>query len=247
MERLQKVLAQAGIASRRKSEILISDGRVCVNGEVITEQGYKVKQKDVITVDGKLIQRENRVYYIMYKPKNCVSTMEDEHGRFCVKDLVESIPERIYPVGRLDYDTTGALILSNDGEFANMISHPSSHVYKVYELTAEGIILEDEIKMLRFGVDLDGVKTLPAKVQVIERNAQQNYTMLSIRIFEGKNRQVRRMLEAVGHPIRRLHRCKIGTVGIEGMKPGQIRILKPQEVKELRRIAYEEGKNETNS
>ncbi len=246
MERLQKVLAQAGIASRRKSETLITDGRVSVNGEVIQELGYKVKQKDVVMVDGKLIQRENRVYYLLYKPKNCVSTMEDEHGRFCIKDLVADIPERVYPVGRLDFDTTGALILSNDGEFANMISHPSSHVYKIYELTAEGIMKEEAIKALRFGVDLDGVMTLPAKVKVIERNNQNNYTMLSIQIFEGKNRQVRRMLEAVGHPIKRLHRSKIGTVGIEGLKPGQMRLLKPQEVKDLRRIAYEGGKDETN-
>ena len=239
MERLQKVIAKSGYTSRRKAEQLIVDGTVTVNGEVVTELGTKVKRTDLVQVEGKVIENENKVYYLLYKPKGMISSASDELGRPCVVDLFDEIEERVYPVGRLDYDSTGLLLMTNDGEFANLIMHPSSHLEKIYDITVRGLVTGESLHQLEKGIYLDGAKTLPCKIKVTAKDKEHESTRLMIRLVEGKNRQVRRMFEAVGHRLTRLHRVSIGCVNLKGLKPGEYRILKPQEVKDLRRMALE--------
>lgn len=236
MERLQKVIAASGYTSRRKAEDLIVAGRVEVNGEVVKELGTKVKSGDIITVDGKAIVGENKVYYVFYKPKSCVCTLDDEFDRTKVVDYFTDVTERIYPVGRLDYDTTGVLLMSNDGDFANMIMHPRSHLEKIYEVSIKGIINGESLHKLEKGIYLEGVKTLPCKIKVVDKDMEHGTTMLMIRLQEGKNRQVKRMFETVGHPVKRLHRVSVGGINLKGMTPGTYRILKPQEVKDLKKL-----------
>lgn len=239
MERLQKVIAQSGYCSRRKAEEWIASGKVQVNGETVTEMGYKVKQGDAITVNGKLLEKENKVYYLLYKPKGVISAVHDDRGRRCVTDLLEDVKERVYPVGRLDYDTTGLLILTNDGDFANLIMHPRSHLDKVYEVTLNGLIDGDALHQLESGIYLDGVKTLPCKIKVTHKDIKHKSTSLMIKLHEGKNRQVKRMFEAVGFTVTRLHRMSCGELNLKGMKPGEYRRIKPQEVKRLRHLAQQ--------
>lgn len=234
MERLQKAIANSGYTSRRKAETLITEGRVCVNGEVITELGSKVKSGDIITVDGKPIIGENKVYYLFYKPKGCVCTLSDEFNRPIIMDYFEDVEERIYPVGRLDFETTGALIMSNDGEFANMIMHPRSHLEKIYEVTIDGLINGETLHKLETGVYLEGAKTLPCKIKVTMKDKEHKTTVLMIKLYEGKNRQVRKMFESVGFRVKRLHRLSVGGINLKGLTPGKYRRLKPQEVKDLR-------------
>lgn len=238
MERLQKVIAQSGVASRRKAEELMKQGRVTVDGEVITEMGYQVKQGAKIMVDGKPIIKENKVYYLMNKPKKTLCTLNDEHQRTTVVDLVE-IKERVFPVGRLDYDTTGVLILTNDGEFANEIIHPRYHLPKTYELIINGILKTPEIKELESGIELDGIMTLPAKVWVTNKDFEKNQTSLELTIMEGRNRQVKRMMEHFGYEVRKLNRKSLGFLMVNDLRPGEYRLLKPFEVKQLRRLAKE--------
>lgn len=236
MERLQKVIAKSGYTSRRKAEQLIVDGKVMVNGEIVTELGTKVKKSDLIIVDGKAIENENKVYYLLYKPKGMICSASDELGRPCVVDLFEDIEERIYPVGRLDYDSTGLLLMTNDGDFANLIMHPSSHLEKIYDITVKGIVSGETLHKLEKGIYLDGTKTLPCKIKVTNKNMEHKNTRMLIRLVEGKNRQVRRMFESVGHNLMRLHRVSIGCVNLKGLAPGEYRILKPQEVKDLKKL-----------
>ncbi len=237
MERLQKVIAQAGIASRRKAEEMIATGRVSVNGKTMSEMGYIVKKHDVIKVDGKPIQKENKVYYVMNKPKRSMCTSNDQLGRNTVVDLVDC-DERIYCVGRLDYNTSGVLILTNDGEFANMIIHPRYHLPKKYNLTMDAVIRPDELMKLKKGIMLDDGKiTQPAKVKIKEKDEEKHQTTLDITIYEGMNRQVRRMIEALGHNVTRLHRTKLGDLKVDDLSQGQYRILKPQEVKDLKNLS----------
>lgn len=234
MERLQKAIANSGYTSRRKAETLITEGRVCVNGEVVSELGTKVKSGDIITVDGKPIIGENKVYYLFYKPKGCVCTLSDEFNRPIIMDYFEDVEERIYPVGRLDFETTGALIMSNDGEFANMIMHPRSHLEKIYEVTIDGLINGETLHKLETGVYLEGAKTLPCKIKVTMKDKEHKTTVLMIKLYEGKNRQVRKMFESVGFRVKRLHRLSVGGINLKGLTPGKYRRLKPQEVKDLR-------------
>ena len=237
MDRLQKVLAQSGVCSRRNAEKLMLDGRVQVNGETITELGYKVKKGDVIAVDGKQVQRENKVYYVMYKPRSVLCSVSDDRGRNCIVDLIPT-NERIFPVGRLDYDTTGVIFLTNDGEFANGITHPRNHISKKYELTCEGILTKEQIRALETGVVLDdGVKTLPAKVWITNKNFDRNWTQLELTIMEGKNRQVKRMLEAVGSKVKKLHRASVADVTCKDLRPDQYRLMKPIEVENLKKLS----------
>ena len=210
MERLQKAIAASGYTSRRKAEDLIVQGKVEVNGKVVTELGTKVKQGDLITVEGKPLVGENKVYYVFYKPKGCVCTLDDEFDRPIITDYFTEVKERIYPVGRLDFDTTGLIIMSNDGEFANMIMHPRSHLEKIYEVSI--------------------------KIKVVDKDTEHKTTMLKIKLVEGKNRQVKKMFESVGHPVKRLHRVSIGGINLKGLTPGRYRILKPQEVKDLKKL-----------
>lgn len=244
MERLQKVIAAAGIASRRKAEILISEGRVKVNGEVISELGFKVKKSDVIKVDNKLIEQEEKVYFLMNKPKKTLCTNDDEFDRPTVVNLV-NVGVRVFSVGRLDYDTSGALVLTNDGEFANMLIHPRYHIPKKYSLTVKplqkggnGILKKQDVEKLINGVILDdGVETLPAKVKVVKRDDNKNQTDLELTIFEGRNRQVKRMMEALGYKVTRLHRKELAFLKVDDLSQGSYRKLKPFEVKQLKSLA----------
>lgn len=242
MDRLQKIIAASGITSRRKAEEMIVQGRVRVDGQVVKELGVKPRKGALIEVDGKAIARENKVYYLMYKPKKVLCTLHDEHGRKTVVDLMSEVEERVFPVGRLDYDTTGLLLLTNDGEFANEIIHPRYHISKVYEVTVNGILKTDQIKQLENGVVLDdGIRTLPAKVWITHKDFERQQTSLELTIQEGRNRQIKRMMEVFGLQVRRLHRRSLGPLTLRGLNPGEYRLMKPYEVKQLRRLA-EEGR-----
>lgn len=240
MDRLQKIIAASGLTSRRKAEEWILQGRVKVDGQVVTELGVKPRKGALIEVDGKAIAREDKVYYVMNKPKKVLCTLNDEHDRRTVVDLMTDVPQRVFPVGRLDYDTTGVLIMTNDGEFANEIIHPRYHIAKVYEVTINGILKTEEIKQLEQGVVLDdGIKRLPAKLWVTNKDFAHEQTMFELTIQEGRNRQIKRMLEVFGYEVRRLHRRSLGPITVRGLNPGEYRLMKPFEVKQLRRLANE--------
>ena len=208
MERLQKVIAQAGIASRRKAEELITSGQVKVNGVVVTELGTKVSDKDQIEVNNQLIEKEKKEYYLLNKPRGVVTTTADDKNRKTVVDLIPT-SARIYPVGRLDYDTTGVLLLTNDGDFANILMHPTSNIDKVYMAKLEGIIKGEQINQLKDGVELDGEIVKPSRVKLKKVDPKSNSCMVQITIHEGKNHQVKRMFEAVGFPVAKLKRFTI--------------------------------------
>ena len=229
MERLQKVIAQAGIASRRKAEELIKEGKVKVNGEVITELGTKVSESDKVEVNNKPIEKETKEYYLLNKPRGVITTTNDEHGRKTVTDLIET-SARIYPVGRLDYDTTGAILLTNDGEFANILMHPSNKIDKVYLAKLEGIIKGEQINALKNGIMLDDVLVKASRVKLKKVNQENSTSMVEITIHEGKNHQVKRMFESVGFHVEKLTRERIGIFDIKNLKSGQYRKLTPKEV-----------------
>ncbi len=241
MERLQKVIAQAGIASRRKAEELIVQGKVKVDGEVITELGYKVTKQQYIEVDGKGIKKEDKVYYVVNKPKKYICTNSDEHDRATVGELIDC-PYRIYPVGRLDYESSGVLLMTNDGDFTNMMIHPRYHIKKTYNVIIKGILKIEELKQLEQGVVLDdGVQTLPCKIKINNKDTTKGQTFFEITIQEGRNRQIRRMMEVFGHEVTLLHRKSFGCITDKGLNMGEYRRLKPFEVKQLRSLA-ESGK-----
>ena len=229
MERLLKVIAQAGIASRRKAEELIKDGKVKVNGEVIKELGTKVSESDKVEVNNKPIEKETKEYYLLNKPRGVITTTNDEHGRKTVTDLIET-SARIYPVGRLDYDTTGAILLTNDGEFANILMHPSNKIDKVYLAKLEGIIKGEQINALKNGIMLDDVLVKASRVKLKKVNQENSTSMVEITIHEGKNHQVKRMFESVGFHVEKLTRERIGIFDIKNLKSGQYRKLTPKEV-----------------
>lgn len=242
MERLQKIIAKAGITSRRKAEDLIKAGKIQVDGQTITEMGFIVKKGSEVTYEGKKLAGENKVYFLINKPKKVLSSVTDDRGRTTVIDLVEST-ERIFPVGRLDYDTTGALILTNDGTFSNELTHPRYHLKKLYEVKVNGILTLTHIKALEQGIDLDGVMTLPTKVVVTHKDLSKQETDFTITLFEGKNRQIKRMVESFGLTVLRLHRARFGFIEVKDLHVGEYRTLKPYEVKQLRMLANE-GKSE---
>ena len=233
MERLQKVIANLGYCSRRKAEELIKEGKVLVNGNIVKELGTKVKNSDTIEVEGNILDNnKNYEYYILNKPRGVVTTTNDEHGRKTVIDLIDT-STRIYPIGRLDYDTTGLLLLTNDGELANKLMHPSFKIDKTYIAKIEGIISPISIKKLRSGVVIDGYKTRPAKVKVKSINKKTNKSIVEITISEGKNHQVKKMFEAVGHPVLKLKREKYAIFDIKDLKVGEYRKLTFKEVSTL--------------
>lgn len=233
MERLQKVMAQAGIASRRKSEEYIIDGRVKVNGIIVRELGTKVSEDDYIEVDDKPIRQERKVYILMNKPRNCVTTVSDDRNRPTVMDFLKDVHARVYPVGRLDFDTTGALILTNDGKLTNLLTHPSSEVNKTYIATCKGIATDEDLEPLRKGVMLDDGKTSPAQVEIIKINEDKNTSIIRIIIHEGRNREVKRMMEYVGYEVIKLNREGIGNLTTKGLYQGQYRRLTKEEVTDL--------------
>lgn len=229
MERLQKVIAEAGVASRRKAEVLIKEGKVKVNGSVVTELGVKVTDKDDIEVNGKLLVKEEKEYYLLNKPRGIITSTSDDKDRRIVTDLITT-DKRIYPVGRLDYDTTGALLLTNDGEFANIITHPKSNIDKVYLAKLEGIITGEKINLLKDGIMLDNEKVSASRVKLKKVNKDNNTCMVEITIHEGKNHQVKRMFESVGYHVEKLTRKRIGIFTIDNMTSGEYRKLTPKEV-----------------
>ena len=232
--RINQYIASAGITSRRKADDMIAEGRVKVNGEVMKVQGYHVQDGDIIEVDGVKIEPEHKkVYYLLNKPAGYVTSTADKEGRPVVTDLVpDNI--RVFPVGRLDYNTTGLLILTNDGDLANKLMHPSHGFDKKYLVRAAGIVTLKEAKLLESGVDIGGFITSPSEVDLIRHD--RNSTVAEITIHEGKNRQVRRMFKAIGHPVLELSRIGLGNLSIGRLAPGQCRKLSPAEVSYLKRI-----------
>ncbi len=232
-ERLQKILAKAGVASRRAAEKLILDGHVRVNGRIIRELGSKANpSRDRVEVDGKRLVAEKLVYFLMHKPRGVVTTLDDPEGRKSIKDLVAHIPERVFPVGRLDFQTSGALLLTNDGDLAQALLHPRRKVPKIYTAKIQGQIDDRGLEALRDGVVLDdGERTAPAQV-VVDRK-DEKHTFLDITISEGKNRQIHRMAEAIGRSVLRLTRLSFAGLPIEGLRPGGLRPLMPSELSEL--------------
>ncbi len=229
MERLQKVVANSGICSRRKAEELIKEGRVKVNNIVVKELGVKVSSKDKIKVDDKELSKENKVYYLLNKPRGVITSVNDEKRRKTVVDLIPC-RERIYPVGRLDYDTTGVLLLTNDGDFANILMHPNDKVEKVYVVKVRGIIKGDSINELKRGVVIDGVKMEQAKVKLKRTDYKSNTSFLTVTIHEGRNHQVKKMFETVGFPVLKLKREREFIFDLSGLKSGEYRKLTPKEV-----------------
>lgn len=240
--RLQKFIAQCGIASRRKAEELILGGHVKVNGKTAI-LGDKVLPADKVFVRGKRIvvpKGGNYRYIMLNKPRGFITTMNDERGRKCVAQLVENVGERVYPIGRLDKDSEGMLVFTNDGDFANKVMHPKNNVYKIYRVTVRPSIDEDQLVKLETGVELDGRKTAPAYVRVIHK--EQGRVVLEMILHEGKNREIRRMCEAVGLEVARLKRTQIGGVKMGMLKQGDWRDLTEQEVKKLLANPFLNGK-----
>lgn len=233
-ERLQKVMAACGVASRRECEKYITAGRVAVNGRTVTELGIRVGPRDTIAVDGVPLRRKTaKRTLLLYKPRGVVTTMKDTQGRPTVADLVAKVPERLYPVGRLDYQTEGLLLMTNDGELAQHLTHPSHHVNKTYLVEVRGRVPEEKLDLLRLGVPLEDGLTAPAMVYVQEVDEARHVTRFTITIHEGRNRQVRRMCDFIGFPVKHLKRIQVGSLTLEGMKKGQYRDLTPEELADL--------------
>ncbi|HHW56650.1 MAG TPA: rRNA pseudouridine synthase [Clostridia bacterium] len=235
MGRLQKYLAECGIASRRKCEDYILQGRVKVNGRVVRELGVKINPEvDIIEFDGKIVRRENKKIYIMLnKPTGYITSAKDQFGRPTVMDLIK-IKERIYPVGRLDYDTSGLLLLTNDGGLANILMHPRHEIVKTYIAKIKGIPTEKELERFRNGLLIDGYLTSKAEIEIL--SIENRTCVVEIKIHEGKNRQVRKMCEAIGHPVIFLTRTKIGELSLGKLKPGEWKYLTPKEIEYLKSL-----------
>ena len=233
-ERLQKYLANCGVASRRKSEELIKQGKVQVNGKVITELGTKVDpSKDKVIYNGREVKEtQEYVYILLNKPIDYVTTAKDQFNRQSVLDLVK-VKQRVVPVGRLDMYTSGALILTNDGDFVYKVTHPKHEIEKTYTVTIAGIISNENVEKLRKGVKIDDYTTRPAKVKILKTDTEKNRSRLEITIHEGKNRQIRKMCESVGRKVLALHRSKIGNIGVKDLKLGTWRYMKKQEIESL--------------
>lgn len=232
MERLQKVIAKAGIASRRAAEELIVAGRVKVDGEVVKTLGTLVDSSQLVQVDDTVLKTEELVYYLMNKPSGYLSTTSDDLNRRTVLDLLP-IKERIYPIGRLDYDTTGVLLLTNDGDFMNALIHPKFKVEKEYHAKIQGLLRKEESLLLKKGLDLGDFKAQPARVYDVRYDDKKENTHVNIVVTEGKYHQIKRMFEAIGHPVLKLRRDRFGTITCEGLKQGEFRRLRPHEIKQL--------------
>ena len=233
--RLQKYLASCGIASRRKCEELISSGKITVNGEVVTELGTKINpEKDEVKYNGKIVKlEEGKIYILLNKPIGYVTTAKEQFGRDMVLDLVK-INKRIVPVGRLDMYTSGALILTNDGDFVNKLTHPSHEIDKTYNVTLKGIVTKEDIESLQNGVEIDdGYVTKPARAKILKIDEEKKISRVQITIHEGKNRQVRKMCEAIGKRVLALHRSKIGNLDVKDLKLGEWRYLSKREIEKF--------------
>ncbi|MBQ9425256.1 MAG: rRNA pseudouridine synthase [Erysipelotrichaceae bacterium] len=234
MERLQKIIARSGYCSRRKAEELISQGRVSVNGTVVSQLGAQAEESDEIRIDGILLnEEEEKVVYLLNKPKNVISSANDDRGRKTVVDLIDS-KHRLYPLGRLDYDSSGLILLSNDGELMQKLIHPHFEVEKTYEVKIDSLICEEEIRKLEGGVQIDDYISAPCQIELVKTNEKQNTSSLKVIIHEGKNREIRKMFETIGCKVIRLHRIREANIGLGNLKSGEYRRLKPHEVKKLR-------------
>lgn len=236
LQRLQKVIAEAGIASRRKAEKMIEEGRVTVDGKIITKLGTKVNTFSNITVDGEPIERESLHTFLFYKPRGVVSTVNDDKGRKTVVDYFSELPYRLYPVGRLDYDTSGLLLMTNDGELANLLMHPRNQVSKVYLAKIEGQLLPEEKAQLTHGVIFDHKKSAPAKVKIIRSDKRKNFQLVQLTIHEGHYHQVKKMFKAVNHQVKKLSREKYAFLTLDSLISGKYRELSYAEVDRLKRL-----------
>jgi len=233
--RLQKFMARAGVASRRRSEEIIAEGRVEVNGEIISEMGYKIDPtSDTVRVDGKELSREKFRYFKLNKPVGVVSTASDPEGRKTVVDYVSHIPQRLYPVGRLDYDSRGLILLTNDGELANILTHPSYEILKTYRVTVRGYLSSEALKSLEQGLELEDGPTAPASLSQVEFG--DNQTSFLFTLHEGRNRQVRRMCSRAGYEVIDLKRIKLGPLKLANLPEGEIRELSNEEQQALQEL-----------
>ena len=231
--RLQKFLADCGVASRRKSEELIDAGKVKVNGEIAHIGDEINPKKDTVTVGGKKIVKstKDKLYIMLHKPRGFITTMSDEMDRKCVAQLINDVPERVYPIGRLDRDSEGMLLFTNDGEFANAMMHPSKHVAKTYRVTVRPFVTEDQLTAITQGIMIEGRKTLPAEVRVVTK--EENRTVLEIVLYEGRNREIRKMCEELGLEVARLKRTAVGSIKLGMLQQGAWRNLSEDEVRKL--------------
>ena len=233
MERLQKAIANSGYTSRRKAEELITNNHVTINGEIVNTLGYKVNGNDIIAIDGNIITKNTvKEYYILNKPREVICSVSDDKGRKTVVDLIKT-EGRIYPVGRLDYDTTGLIILTNDGELANILMHPKNKINKTYIAKINGILNEDDFKKLRKGVLIDDRKLIIDNVKVRKIDKIKNTSLVEVTIHEGRNHIIRRLFEKLGYDVMKLTRNKFAFLDIDGLKSGEYRELTLKEVKEL--------------
>lgn len=234
--RLQKYIADCGITSRRKAEELIKQGKIKVNGQIVYELGTKINpQKDIVLYQNeKIKQKQKNVYILLNKPIGYVTTVKDQFERPSVLDLVK-VKQRVVPVGRLDMYTSGALILTNDGDFVYQVTHPKHEINKTYTVTIKGIITEQDVEHLKKGVKIEEYVTKPAKVKILKTDLEKNSSRLEITIHEGKNRQIRKMCETVGYPVLALHRSKISGIGVKDLPLGKWRFLSKQEVERILR------------
>lgn len=230
MERIQKFIAESGYCSRRKAEELIKKGKVSLNGKIVDTLGVKVNHDDIIIIDGVKLEKQDKEYYLFNKPRGVVSTTSDDKHRKTVMDYFES-ENRFYPVGRLDYDTTGLLIITNDGEFANMMTHPKNNIEKVYIVKVSPVIKGEQIRLLKKGIQLEDSMCIPDRVKL--KKSEGNTSLLEVIIHEGKNHQVKKMFEHIGYEVLKLTRIRIGFLTLEGIASGKHRKLKPKEIQQL--------------
>ena len=240
LKRLQKRIAEQSDYSRRKAEELIIEGKVSVNGKIIQELGYKVNNKDKIEIEDIALNTNEKKYFILNKPEKCVSTVSDDKGRKTVIDFIKT-KSKVYPIGRLDYDTTGILLLTNDGDFANLLMHPSSNIEKVYSAKIDGIMTLADIKELKQGVVIDGYKTKECRVKVRKVNNKTNTSIIEIGINEGRNHQVKKMFKALGFNVLKLDRIRYGILTIENLKRGESKELSKKDVSRLYVLANNKG------
>ncbi|MFS6041028.1 pseudouridine synthase [Streptococcus agalactiae] len=236
--RINKYIAHAGIASRRKAEELIKQGIVTINGQVVNELATQVKAGDLVEIEGSPIYNEEKVYYLLNKPRGVISSVSDDKGRKTVIDLLPQVKkERIYPVGRLDWDTTGLLILTNDGDFTDKMIHPRNEIDKVYLARVKGIATKENLRPLTRGVVIDGKKTKPARYTIIKVDHEKNRSVVELTIHEGRNHQVKKMFEQVGLLVDKLSRTQFGTLDLTGLRPGEARRLNKKEISQLHNAA----------
>lgn len=235
--RINKYIAHAGVASRRKAEELIKNGHVTINGTVVDNLATQVKASDRVEIDGSPIYNEEKVYYLLNKPRGVISSVSDEKRRKTVVDLLPEVRERIYPVGRLDWDTSGLLILTNDGDFTDKMIHPRNEIDKVYLARVKGIATKENLRPLTRGVMVDGRKTKPAHYHIVKVDKEKNRSVVELTIHEGRNHQVKKMFEEVGLLVDKLSRIRFGTLDLAGLRPGEFRKLSKKEISQLHNAA----------